>query len=623
MGRLDLMIESERGRRSTTTTTRGRRRSHSRSQDNDHNNHVTNVYNDYDLYLSAKHGSLDDFSRTLHRVSTAERVPVGVILHRLSPSGNTFLHIAAKHGNEQLVAYIASKDPSLMLIKNSINGDTALHLAAKAGNELTVKTLVSQSQDVAGGENNNLLRAKNERGNTALHEALVNGRDSIALYLIEKDPEVSYYENKEGGSALYLAAKAGSAGCVSLILNRLSTDGDRINELFNRKYSPIQAAIEGQKRDVLEAMLKINPSLIKSRDEAGRNPLHHAAMLGHLEDVRYLLKQHPPNATERDKNGIFPIHLASFKGNVQVISFLLQDCPDPEEMLDRDGCNILHIAARNGRCNVVSYVLKSPHLKGLINMKEKHGNTPLHLATVNWHPKIVSALTWDNRVDVTLVNDKGMTALDAADYCMPDNPQFPQRLTWAALKAGGTPHSPIRKTIGRQSPKKSSNKDNYKERVNTLLLVATLVATITFAAGFTIPGGYDTDTGMATMLRDKGFNIFIFCDAIAMYSSIVVAVTLIWAQLGDIKLALNALTFAVPLLGIALCMMSIAFTAGVFLVVSKLRWLSTAVLVMATVFLVIMFIILVPMCGSHTSSNRIVRYLSYYPFYLLILASSS
>ncbi|EYU26164.1 hypothetical protein MIMGU_mgv1a021826mg, partial [Erythranthe guttata] len=549
----------------------------------------------------------------------------------VSPAGNTLLHIAAKHGNEDAVTYIAAKVPSLLLIKND-NGETALHLAAKAGYESVVKMLVLQFEN--GADENYLLRAKNERGNTALHEALINGSDSIAQYLIQKDPEVSYYDNNEGECALYLAAKSGFVNCVFLIL-QLCRDQDRINELF-KKRSPIQAAIEGKIEltvvmnkllticfllfisdyrvpDVLEAMLSKNPSLIQSRDGTGRTPLHCAASLGYLEEVGYLLQEYLPSAFQRDGSGSFPIHLASIKGNVQVISLLLEDCPDPEEMLDGDGCNILHIAARNGRCNVVSYVLKSPYLKNLINMKDKHGNTPLHLATMNWHPKIVSALTWDNRVDVTLVNDKGMTALDAADHYMPDNPQFPQRLTWAALKTAGTPRSLSRETVGRQAPKKSSDMDNYKERVNTLLLVATLVATITFAAGFTLPGGYNTDTGMATMLGD----------AIAMYSSIVVAVTLIWAQLGDIKLAFNALTLAVPLLGIALCMMSIAFTAGVFLVVSKLRLLSTAVLVMGITFLAIMSIILIPLCSSHTSSNRIVRYLSYYPFYLLILASSS
>ncbi|XP_012850842.1 PREDICTED: ankyrin repeat-containing protein At5g02620-like [Erythranthe guttata] len=547
----------------------------SRIQDDDtrskfNNYHVIDIYKNYDLYQAAQNGSSEYFGRVLDRVSSAETKQFGEILRRVSPAGNTLLHIAAKHGNEDAVTYIAAKVPSLLLIKND-NGETALHLAAKAGYESVVKMLVLQFEN--GADENYLLRAKNERGNTALHEALINGSDSIAQYLIQKDPEVSYYDNNEGECALYLAAKS----------------------------------------DVLEAMLSKNPSLIQSRDGTGRTPLHCAASLGYLEEVGYLLQEYLPSAFQRDGSGSFPIHLASIKGNVQVISLLLEDCPDPEEMLDGDGCNILHIAARNGRCNVVSYVLKSPYLKNLINMKDKHGNTPLHLATMNWHPKIVSALTWDNRVDVTLVNDKGMTALDAADHYMPDNPQFPQRLTWAALKTAGTPRSLSRETVGRQAPKKSSDMDNYKERVNTLLLVATLVATITFAAGFTLPGGYNTDTGMATMLGD----------AIAMYSSIVVAVTLIWAQLGDIKLAFNALTLAVPLLGIALCMMSIAFTAGVFLVVSKLRLLSTAVLVMGITFLAIMSIILIPLCSSHTSSNRIVRYLSYYPFYLLILASSS
>ena len=168
--------------------------------------------------------------------------------------------------------------------------------------------------------------------------------------------------------------------------------------------------------------------------------------------------------------------------------------------------------------------------------------------------------------------------------------------------------------------------ENYKERVNTLLLVSTLVATVTFAAGFTVPGGYNTsdgDLGIAAMLREKGFHIFVFCDTIAMFSSILVAVTLIWAQLGDLTLALNALTLAVPVLGIALTMMAMAFTAGVFLAVSKLRWLSTAVLVMGITFFTILFVLLLPLCTPLTSTNRILRHLSYYSFYLLILATRS
>lgn len=106
--------------------------------------------------------------------------------------------------------------------------------------------------------------------------------------------------------------------------------------------------------------------------------------------------------------------------------------------------------------------------------------------------------------------------------------------------------------------------DNYKERVNTLL---------PFAAGFTTPRANissetDSDLGMATMVRDKGFHVFVFCVPMAMYSSILVAATLIWAQLGNLTLVLTAFTVVVPLLGIALIMMSMAFTAGVFIVAS-------------------------------------------------------
>ena len=197
-----------------------------------------------------------------------------------------------------------------------------------------------------------------------------------------------------------------------------------------------------------------------------------------------------------------------------------------------------------------------------------------------------------------------------------------QRLTWAALKAASVPQ--------KSDSRRMLNVDLkvYKERVNTLLVVATLVATVTFAAGFTMPGGYissdtGTDLGMASMWRDTVFHVFVLCDTIAMYTSILVVTALIWAQLGDSVLVMNALELTAPLLGVALVMMSVAFTAGVTIVLTKLRWLQITLLAMSTSFIALLLLLLLPLCAPITSRSRILRYLSYYPFCLLVFVSST
>ncbi|KAL7175312.1 hypothetical protein ACSBR2_029005 [Camellia fascicularis] len=168
-----------------------------------------------------------------------------------------------------------------------------------------------------------------------------------------------------------------------------------------------------------------------------------------------------------------------------------------------------------------------------------------------------------------------MSALDSAEYYMERMPLFRkplgghslnlwdifilQWLTWTALKAAGAPQAYCRKALNAKKKQASTQLEqamySYKDQFNTLLLVSTLVSTVTFAAGCAIPSGCNNtepDQGMPTMLKHMWFHMFIFCDTIAMYSSIITAVTLIWAQLGDLNLVLTAYRLALPLLGIAL-----------------------------------------------------------------------
>ncbi|KAL1531525.1 protein ACCELERATED CELL DEATH 6-like [Salvia divinorum] len=577
------------------------------------------MYIDRDLYLAAINGDLNQFERIFYRISKENHESESERLSRLTPIQNTVLHVAAKHGNQDIVNFITRTKPSLALAKN-FNGDTVLHLAAKGGDEAMVKALVG---DLSHNETEkrNLLMAENKMRNTALHQALLSQMESIASFLIQQEPELSYHLNKQGESALYLAAKAGFVGCISSILANC-TDENRLNLLFENK-SPIQAAIERKEIAVLEAIINAKPQLIQMRDSKGRNPLHYAASLGNLEATHCLLKKDAFNASRRDKRGELPIHLAAREGHVDAIRVMLQYSLEVEELLDVSGNNILHVAARSGRYNVFSFVLKNPKLDSLINMQNKSGDTPLHIATRNDHAKIVSTLTWDQRVDIKAVNNNEMTALDVAYEERIDNPPFTKRLTWAALKSASVPQNS--KNSGRME---NVDLDVYKERVNTLLVVATLVATVTFAAGFTMPGGYissetDTDLGMATMWRDTVFRVFVLCDTIAMYCSIVVVAALIWAQLGDTTLVIYALELAAPLLGVALIMMSVAFTAGVTTVFTKLRWLQITVLAMSTSSIALLLVLLLPLCAPLTSSSRVIRYLSYYPFCLLILVSST
>ena len=64
----------------------------------------------------------------------------------------------------------------------------------------------------------------------------------------------------------------------------------------------------------------------------------------------------------------------------------------------------------------------------------------------------------------------------------------------------------------------AANDADFKERNNYIVLVTTLITTVTFAAAFQVPGGYD-DKGKSILLKDQQFKYFLICDSLAFGTS--------------------------------------------------------------------------------------------------------
>lgn len=392
------------------------------------------------LYSYATEGKKGIFNDTIAKKPHDPNASIQ-LLSRRSPENNTFVHIAVTFGHPQLAAEILQLHKPLLLEKN-FEGDTALHIAAKTGDVDTTNTLLREARGTTDVETNDdvltLLRMKNNEENTALHEALIGGHQSAAKRLIEADPAVSLYTNKEQKSALYLAAEQGFVEILKIMNERAVDKNTQI-----QGNSPLLAAIHGcHNKEVLKIISNMEANILNSKDEKGRTPLHCAASIDYLDGVRFLLELRLSDSHQMDHGGNFPIHSASSKGHVKIVKELLRHCPDSRELKNSSGQNILHVAARFGKDNLVKYFLKNGEFRMLINKKDNLGNTPLHLATMYHHHKVVYLLTWDRRTNLKVVNGRGTTALDISESTLETTASSHGTIPAVKAEANGSEQNP-------------------------------------------------------------------------------------------------------------------------------------------------------------------------------------
>ncbi|KAL9321971.1 hypothetical protein ACSQ67_010024 [Phaseolus vulgaris] len=458
-------------------------------------------------------------------------------LKQESPKGNTVLHVAALYGNDSCVERILEICPAELLRAKNRNGDTPLHVAARAGKIPSLHQLVATLLRYPITKKATwAIPETNNLGNTLFHEALLNGHKDV-MVILDSTPT---FRNWVVKNVFIIRNRQGKS-----VLHLAFEKGyeDIVDDLLTRVVPTLESVTEdiGGGRPsyshILEASATVNHRIAKKPSSFWTFLQKDGARSPLISTI---LKQN--KGMERDEDGFFPLHLASAFGHIEVLKILLENYPNPGEIVDNKGRNIVHIAAIMGEFNVVRYVLQDANdeVKDMINDKDYDGNTPLHLAASHSRPKIVQALTWDTRVDLHCLNNNNQTALDAFEqFKQENNPPFPRAI--------------------------GNNSSNPRQQ------------------------------GMVVMLNHMLFKPFIFCITTSMYGGISVTIILIWAQLGDTTLALLALKVAIPLLRITLATLSVAFLAGVHLVISDLGWLATTIPILCVIF------VLLPLLLVHSS----------------------
>ncbi|KAK3438691.1 hypothetical protein EUGRSUZ_C03352 [Eucalyptus grandis] len=149
-----------------------------------------------------------------------------------------------------------------------------------------------------------------------------------------------------------------------------------------------------------------------------------------------------------------------------------------------------------------------------------------------------------------------------------------------------------------------------KDTSNSCMLVSTLIATVLFAAAFTMPGGNDDKTGVPLLLGQDSFQIFAISDALGLFSS-VTAILLFLAILTsryeaqDFLYSLpKKIIMGLSLLFLSLAFMLVAFAATLTMVLGKrLEWALIPATLLASVPMALFVVLQLPLLFQMVKST--------------------
>lgn len=331
--------------------------------------------------------------------------------------GETPLHWACKMSNIsfEIVAFLMEQRADVNA-QDAANR-TPLDGAFFTGNEEVARLLLVKGAAV----NNN----GNAFGYTALHTAVAYGYYNLVMLAIEHDADI-LAKNKLLQDALAMASMRGQVQIIKLLLDSMETESRKTDSLLHRDINgqtALHLATINIRKEAIKILLDLDELLLLSiqTNHAGNTPIHVAVAQGDSDIVKMFLdKGADPNLKNGDDMTSLDLAFHQWEHTSRfflgprcdfylTVKALMSKAPvvmDREKQLERmmfsiekdkiDLClglgtlvNDANVTAWNDH-SISSYPDK---LGELIHAKDKHGWTPLMLATQLQRHEIIDMLS--------------------------------------------------------------------------------------------------------------------------------------------------------------------------------------------------------------------------------------
>ncbi|KAA0051191.1 ankyrin repeat-containing protein [Cucumis melo var. makuwa] len=300
-------------------------------------------------------------------------------------------------------------------------------------------------------------------------------------------------ENHQEITSLFNSSDAQNS---QVIIEMSSMEEDIIRKLYEAsKIGCVQT---------LKTLIQDNPDLIHkaliyTSSITIETPLLHVSVFhGHLEFTQLLLDHNPQLAAEVDAfqrtplhiaylSGLIPLHYAVISENIEMMELLIKARPQSVLMKlnNNNGKTVLHLCVEGNHLEGMKLLIAQTLLfdKDFLNAMDDEGNTILDLSLMLRRIEMVGYL---------LMIPEAKTRTNDIKEKLPESQKITKTRNRKTQRRESVSLSTKKRPIGRWKVwrKKLKYRGDWVQEVQgTMMLVATVIATVTFQGGVNPPGG--------------------------------------------------------------------------------------------------------------------------------------